>query len=160
VKVKDEKLLLTMIFYKLIKLRQKTQIFKVSVQQDLKWLKPVNLISLALLCFYFIIKQISKYFQAYMNRTIQINSAPRAHDMPVVNIHTIFVKTFFPITLEWKIKISPKSIQTVRLSIPITVRSLKWIGQGVRFDQVKVKDEKLLLTMIFYNLIKLRQKTW
>jgi hypothetical protein len=27
----------------------------------------------------------------------------RSHDMPVVNIHTIFVKTFFPITLEWKI---------------------------------------------------------
>jgi hypothetical protein len=33
--------------------------------------------------------------------------------------------------LEWKIEISPKSIQTIRLSIPITMRSLKWIGQGV-----------------------------
>jgi hypothetical protein len=29
------------------------------------------------------------------------------------------------------IEISPKSIQTVRLSIPITMRSLKGIGQGV-----------------------------
>jgi hypothetical protein len=27
-------------------------------------------------------------------------AAPIAHDTPVVNIHTIFVKTFFPITLE------------------------------------------------------------
>jgi hypothetical protein len=33
--------------------------------------------------------------------------------------------------LEWKIEISPKSIQTIRLSIPITMRSLKWIGKGV-----------------------------
>jgi hypothetical protein len=36
-----------------------------------------------------------------------------------------------PITQEWKIEISPKSIQTVRLSIPFTMQSLKWIGQGV-----------------------------
>ena len=36
-----------------------------------------------------------------------------------------------PITVEWKIEISPKSIQTVRPSIPINMRSLKWIGQGV-----------------------------
>ena len=36
-----------------------------------------------------------------------------------------------PITLEWKIEISPKSIQTVRPSIPITLWNLKWIGQGV-----------------------------
>jgi hypothetical protein len=36
-----------------------------------------------------------------------------------------------PITLEWKIEISPKSIQTIRLSIPITMQSLKWIGKGV-----------------------------
>jgi hypothetical protein len=33
-----------------------------------------------------------------------------------------------PITLEWKIEITPKSIQTVRLSIPITMRSLKWVS--------------------------------
>jgi hypothetical protein len=45
---------------------------------------------------------------------------------------TFFVQySLSPITLEWKIEISPKSIQTVRLSIPITVQSLKWIGQGV-----------------------------
>jgi hypothetical protein len=29
------------------------------------------------------------------------------------------------------VMVSPKSIQTIRLSIPITMRSLKWIGQGV-----------------------------
>ena len=36
-----------------------------------------------------------------------------------------------PITLKWKIEISPKSIQTIRLSIPITMQSLKWIVKGV-----------------------------
>jgi hypothetical protein len=36
-----------------------------------------------------------------------------------------------PITLKWKFEISPKSIQTIRLSIPITMQSLKWIGKGV-----------------------------
>ena len=29
-----------------------------------------------------------------------INSCAKSHDTPVVNIHTIFVKTFIPITLE------------------------------------------------------------
>jgi hypothetical protein len=50
-----------------------------------------------------------------------------------------------PITLEWKIKILP-SIQTVRLSIPITMRSLKWIGQGVLNLQCDIRK-------IAYNLM-------
>jgi hypothetical protein len=67
---------------------------------------------------------------------------------------TIFVKTFFLITLEWKIEISPKSIQTVRLSIPITVRSLKWIGQGVLNLQCDIRK-------ITYNLMnKVPQLLW
>jgi hypothetical protein len=52
-----------------------------------------------------------------------------------------------PITLEWKIEISPKCIQTIRLSIPITMRSLKWIGQGVLNLQ---RD----IWKIGYNLMK------
>ena len=51
-----------------------------------------------------------------------------------------------PITLEWKIEISPKSIQTIRLSIPITMRSLKWIGQGVLNLQRDIRK-------IAYNLM-------
>jgi hypothetical protein len=38
---------------------------------------------------------------------------------------------YFMVTLEWKFEISQKKIQIIRLSIPITMRSLKWIGQGV-----------------------------
>jgi hypothetical protein len=41
------------------------------------------------------------------------------------------LQILYPIILEWKIEISPKSIQTVRPSIPITLWNLKWIGQGV-----------------------------
>jgi hypothetical protein len=37
---------------------------------------------------------------------------------------------YSPITLEWKTEISPKSIQTIWLSIPISMRTLKCIGQG------------------------------
>jgi hypothetical protein len=44
------------------------------------------------------------------------------------------------VTLEWKIEISPKSIQTVRLSIPIYVRSLKWIWP--RGSQFTVRHTK------------------
>jgi hypothetical protein len=46
---------------------------------------------------------------------------------------------------------SPKSIQTVRLSIPITVRSLKWIGQGVLNLQRDIRK-------ITYNPITLEWK--
>jgi hypothetical protein len=41
------------------------------------------------------------------------------------------VKRKITLTLEWKLEISPKSIQTVRPSIPITLWNLKWISQGV-----------------------------
>ena len=53
-----------------------------------------------------------------------------------------------PITLKWKIEISPKSIQTIRLSIPITMRSLKWIGRGVLNLQRDIRK-------IAYNLMNI-----
>jgi hypothetical protein len=48
--------------------------------------------------------------------------------------------------LIWDSHIDSKSIQTVRLSIPITVRSLKWIGQGVLILQRDIRK-------IAYNLM-------
>jgi hypothetical protein len=70
-----------------------------------------------------------------------------------------------PITLEWKIEISPKSIQTVRLSIPITVRSLKWIGQGVLnlwYTNVRpsVSHVALWLKNPLANSLQISQSYW
>jgi hypothetical protein len=58
------------------------------------------------------------------------------HKHELEHLYNIYVEikhynSLSPITLEWKIEISPKSIQTIRLSIPITMQSLRWIGQGV-----------------------------
>jgi hypothetical protein len=51
----------------------------------------------------------------------------------VIGIDSLTVCIFFgEISIFFiKIEISPKSIQTIILSIPITIRSLKWIGKGV-----------------------------
>jgi hypothetical protein len=62
-----------------------------------------------------------------------------------------------PITLEWKIEVSPKSIQTVRLSIPITLWNLKWIGQGVlKFERYMWNGRTYSRTLVYHNTSRLK----
>jgi hypothetical protein len=79
------------------------------------------------------------------------------HKHELKHLYNIYVEikhynSLSPITLEWKIEISPKSIQTVRLSIPITMPSLKWIGQGVLNLQCDIRK---IAYSLMNNLITL-----
>ena len=82
------------------------------------------------------------------------------HKHELEHLYNIYVEikhynSLSPITLEWKIEISPKSIQTVRLSIPITMPSLKWIGQGVLNLQCDIRK---IAYSLMNNLITLERK--
>jgi hypothetical protein len=72
-----------------------------------------------------------------------------------------FLKKMCRITMfKWfflKIEISPKSIQTIRLSIPITMRNLKWIGQGVlKLERDMWNGRMDSRTLVYHNTSRLK----
>jgi hypothetical protein len=84
----------------------------------------------------------------------------RAYVSEYINVYTFFDKSVKTINsnnstkfeVNWR-RGSPKSIQTVKLSIPITVRSLKSIGQGVLNLQRDIrKSNSCLWCSCWWNL--------